>query len=158
MYGGGQQNGTRPGTENASGVCYLKKAVEAQYSGIAENRKKASDINKIISGLAGEMPDVYINKRGVPCSPYILNMSFSGVKGETLVNALSEQEIYISMGAACRSKKNERSPLLDMGFDEERAVSAVRFSFSRLNTIEEAEIAKEAVKKTVDKLRAIHNR
>jgi cysteine desulfurase len=156
MYGGGQQNGVRPGTENVAGVRSFGHAADSYFTGLNETREKMNEINTIISSLEDEIPGVCANTRGVRQSPFILNMSFFGVKGETLVRVLSEQEIYISAGAACRSSKKASSPLLDMGFGEERAESAVRFSFSRLNTVEEAETAKEAVRQTVNQLRLIH--
>jgi cysteine desulfurase len=85
-------------------------------------------------------------------------MHFEGIKGETLVNLLSEKNIYASMGAACRSRKNQKSALELMGFSKSVAKSSVRFSFSHLNTAEEAEIVKQVIFENVTQMRRILKR
>lgn len=142
MYGGGQENKLRPGTENVTGVLHMARAAKL----LQNQEHEVTKVKSIISELADELPNVYINALTGHVSPYILNMSFTGIKGEPFVHLLSEKGLYASMGAACQSRKNTKTALEAMGFSKERAASAIRFSFSHLNTAEEAVAAKEIIK------------
>jgi len=152
MHGGGQQRQIRPGTENVPGILAMSAAVLEQYDSQHQNYELVKNIKGILSTLANEISDTYINQTTEVTSPYILNISFIGIKGETLVNMLSQREIYVSMGMACRTAKKE-SPLTSMGFSKERAESAIRLSFSCMNTEKEALEAKEVIKECVTQLR-----
>lgn len=155
MYGGGQEGGLRAGTENVSGIVRMAEAAKVLGGALSDNRKRVSDVKAKMMELLDELPDVHINAMGEDVSPYILNMSFIGIRGETLVHILSEKGVYVSMGAACRSRSKKKSALEEMGFCVERAQSAVRFSFSHMNTVQEAEIAKEVVSKSVAEMRRV---
>ena len=148
MYGGGQENKLRPGTENVAGVLHMAEVAKLLYNRECE----VARVKATIAELASELPDVFVNSQD-GASPYILNMSFTGVKGEPLVHLLSEKGLYASMGAACQSRKNTKTALEVMGFSKERAQSAVRFSFSHLNTVEEAVAAKEIIRDCVCTMR-----
>ncbi|MDR2649232.1 MAG: cysteine desulfurase [Clostridiales bacterium] len=150
LYGGGQQRNIRPGTENTAGIVSLAASAEAQIKNLKRTREHVTLIKNELAGLADIMDNVFVNGAG---SPFILNMSFLGVKGETLVHALEREGIYISAGAACNSKHIGHSSLRALKLGEERVNSAVRFSFSDLNTLEEALKCKESVIKTVQMLR-----
>ena len=76
-------------------------------------------------------------------SPYILNISFGKIRSEIMLNALSEEGIYVSSGSACASGKIG-SHVLD-AMNAPLPDSAIRFSLSRYNTLEEAEKVIEAV-------------
>ena len=140
LYGGGQENKVRPGTENLTGIQHMAEVVKT----LGEN--EVAKVKSIIMELASELPNVHINAMTSNVSPYILNMSFVGIKGEPFVHLLSEKGLYASMGAACQSRKNTKTALEIMGFSKERAQAAIRFSFSCLNTPEEAIAAKEIIK------------
>jgi len=156
MYGGGQENKLRPGTENTQGIIELAEIAALLYASRDEHYTYITNIKKELATLKNDLQDVEINTLNNFSSPYILNMSFLGVKGETLVHLLSEKGIYVSMGAACRSrKKHDQSALEIMGFSQERAQSAIRFSFSHLNTMEEIYKVKEIIIESVKLLRRI---
>jgi len=146
MYGGGQECALRPGTENLTGILHM-----------VEVAKQIPPINPQIKltllQLSTELADVCINQTTNKVSDHILNMSFLGVRGEPLVHMLSERGVHVSMGAACRSKKNSKTVLEVMGFAPERSSSAVRFSFSPHNTVDDAVKAKEIIIESVTSLR-----
>jgi len=152
LHGGGQEKGLRSGTENVAGIIQMTEAIEFLANAIEVNHAHVTAIKQIMLGLA-KLTDVTINTLGDNSSPYILNMSFLGVKGEVLVHALSEKGLFVSMGAACRSRKSSKSALELMGFSSEAAKSAIRFSFSHLNTLEEAATACELVSTEVKRFR-----
>ena len=162
IYGGGQQNRMRPGTENVSGILAMAASVKEQtyYKSKIEQEqphRHIKNIKNILITLEHELPDTYINQVTNNVSPYILNMSFLGVRGETLTSMLSDHSICVSMGTACRTNK-KASALESMGFSRERAESAVRLSFSNMNTEKEALQAKEIIKSCVLALRKIKPR
>jgi len=158
MFGGGQERGLRPGTENVGGIFSFSQTVEFLKANQTKNRALVSEIYEIIKSIQDELTDVFINNRGGKASPYILNMSFLGINGETLVHLLSERGVYASMGAACKSRKKVKTSLELMGFAPERVQSAVRFSFSALNTVDEANHAKAIIIDAVNQLRRMLRR
>ena len=73
-------------------------------------------------------------------APHILCFALEGIRGETLVHTLEDQDIYISTTSACASKKaDEASTLVAMKTPDAIATSAVRLSFDESNTLEEAD-------------------
>ena len=147
LHGGGQQNRIRPGTENVPGTLAMTAAAMRQ-----QDHAKVISIKSILQTLSDEIPDTYINQVTDHVSPYILNMSFVGVRGETLTSLLSSHSICVSMGTACRTSKKE-SALEALGFSRQRAESAIRFSFSDMNTEAEAYNAKNIIIECVSNLR-----
>ena len=72
--------------------------------------------------------------------PYVLNVSFEGFESETMLHCLEMYDIYVSTVSACSSKAKKVSyVLLESGVDRKTAANAVRLSFSRYNTTDEAE-------------------
>ena len=155
QHGGGQEGGLRSGTENVSAIVQMAAAADTMSQNLAANHSKVAKIKEKLMSLQDALPNVVINNLCQEVSPYILNMSFLGVKGEILVHALSEKGVYVSMGAACRSRKRAQPALELMGFAPEIAQSAIRFSFSPHNTIEEAEQVRDIVIKTVKQFRKL---
>jgi cysteine desulfurase len=154
LHGGGQANGVRAGTENVRGILQTTSAAVRLHAEREKNHAHVSAIKRELSALTELLPNVHENSLGAT-SPYILNLSFLGIKGETLVHLLSEKKIYASMGAACKSRKKQKSSLELMGFSKERAESAVRFSFSHLNTVAEAEAARQIIIDCVSQMRRV---
>jgi cysteine desulfurase len=162
LFGGGQERGQRPGTENLPGILHMAHAARFLHDNIRENHRHVSLLKESLASLAGEIQDAAVNglyAGGRPFytepSPYILNMSFPGAKGEILVHMLSEKGIHASMGAACRSRKRDKSALSLMGFPREAVASAVRFGFSHLNTMEEIVVVKNELAACVKRLRKV---
>jgi len=155
IAGGGQQNNKRSGTENTAGVAALSKASEKTFSNMAENHSHVLSIKNKLAELENKLPDVHINAGGGNSSPYILNMSFLGIRSEVLLHALAEDGIFVSAGSACSAgkKDKERNILHTMGYDKNIYESAVRFSFSEENTVEEAERCSDIIVDKVNFLR-----
>lgn len=151
--GGSQQKAIRPGTENISGI--LAFAAAAIAMGEAESHHdRLWAIKERFMDLTKTIPDCYLNgPEGRTGSPYIVNLSFVGVPSEVLLNALSAEEIYISAGSACSSKGKKPPSLSYLGIDEKRGRSAVRFSFNRMTTEEEADICIKRLKELIPELR-----
>ncbi|MDR1532101.1 MAG: cysteine desulfurase [Clostridiales bacterium] len=142
MYGGGQQSGIRPGTENVAGIAAFGAAALAAVCGCEDSLKRAAVVRDTLIRELRKLPDVFINSAGGwerGESDYILNAVFKGVKGQVLVNALDAEGIFVSTGAACHSKRGDDNHVLKhMGLSPELRQSALRFSFSPENTVDEA--------------------
>ena len=156
IVGGGQQRGQRAGTDNTSGAAGLCVAAEECLHKLEENAKHVLEIKQsLYESIVSEIPDVRLNGGGMDVdSPYVLNMTFSGVKSEVLLHALEEKEIYVSAGSACDSKKKTASPvLMAMGYTPNEIEGSIRFSFSAGNTVAQAQTCAQALKEIVPMLR-----
>jgi cysteine desulfurase len=150
FYGGAQQGAVRPGTENTAGAAAFAAAALDSFLRLAENERC---VNSVKSVLLDGLSAVETRVNGENTSPYIANVSFLGVKAETLLNALSQKGIYVSTGAACNAKKSKANILTHYGLPEAVTGSAVRFSFSPDNTTEEAARCAETAAETAAFLR-----
>ena len=162
IFGGGQEKKLRPGTENIHAILHMDAALTAynaannRNEGHSETRLKS--LHDKLSKLTEDLPDTFLNHRTETKSAFIINLSFLGLKGETLVHMLSERGIYASMGAACNTRKNEKPALEAMGFPPERVSSAVRFSFSYTTYWDHIERAKPIIEDCVKSLRRVFRR
>lgn len=141
IYGGGHERGQRSGTENVPSIVGLAEAIRVSAAESAAAKENVMAVKKYLAeGILREIPKTHINGPSVEeASPYVLNVSFNGLRSEVLLHALEEKEIYVSAGSACSSKKKGSSVLSAMGLSDVRIEGAIRFSFSRYNTVEEAE-------------------
>ena len=133
IFGGGQENGRRSGTENLPGICAFAAAVSAA----AADRDTFTRMQKLRTQALTEMrrifPDLTENGAG---APHILNISLPGYKSEVMMNYLDSKEICLSRGSAC--KKGARSHVLrSMGLSPERIDSSLRISMSRFTNEED---------------------
>ncbi|MBM7624436.1 cysteine desulfurase family protein [Sporohalobacter salinus] len=156
--GGGQEMGYRGGTENVPGIVGFGQAAEL----ISGNIKQATDYmqklkKRLAQGIINNLNGVQINgpelKEGVA---HILNLSFRGLKGEVLIHALEDKNVYASTGSACSSQNSDLSHVLQaMGIDDEAMEGAVRFSLSSENTEEEIDYVIDVLTDIVPQLRKI---
>ena len=155
IYGGGQQNGMRSGTENVPGIAGMGVAAEEAYRNFDAAQEYLYCLKeRLESGLAA-MEDVVIHgMRGREGAPHIVNASFIGVGSEVLLHSLEDRGIYISAGSACSTHKRNASPTMAaIGAPKEEVSSAVRFSFSETNTEEEVDRALAAIRELLPVLR-----
>lgn len=137
IFGGGQERNLRSGTENVAGIHGFGIAAQ-----LCKNTMKETNTNlyylrqRLVQGITGISPDAVLNGAGPDgSSPHIVNFSFPGFRGETIVHGLEQRGVLVSTGSACSSRKKEPSPvLLAMGKTKSEAWSAIRFSMSRFST------------------------
>lgn len=161
LYGGGQQNNMRPGTENAAGAAAMAVAAEESYKNLEETNKYVFEIKKRIANrVLNEIEDTFINGDTIEkSSPYVLNIGFKNLRSEVLLHALEEKNVVVSAGSACNSRKKVQSSVLGaLGLEDDDIQGSIRFSFSRFNTLEEADICVEALKETVPFLRRFNRK
>ena len=125
--GGGQERGLRTGTENVPYIVTLGAAAETYGKSILHRLAAAQQLNlQLREGLAA-LPGVVLNSPA-EASPYVCNFSLPGVRSETMLHYLEQQEIYVSSGSAC-SKGAASHTLTAMGLPAPRIDGALRVSF-----------------------------
>ena len=139
IFGGGQQEAMRSGTENVPGIAGLGVAAKDCYDNLEENAKKLTELKDYLIDKLEEMDGVQINsKKGTDGAPHIVSVSFKNVGSEVLLHALEDKGIYVSAGSACSSNKPAISYVLQaINLDEDLLKSTIRFSFNTENTKEE---------------------
>lgn len=143
-YGGQQENGLRPGTENTIGIIALGLAASNAMKNIKSNFHYVQELKNKMIDLLNDVPEVAINGNGE--SPYILNVSILGTKGEIMLHTLEMSGVYVSTGAACSSKKTYFSHVLKaIGCPETHLESAIRLSFGPSTTEEDIINAANAI-------------
>ncbi len=152
--GGGQEKAIRPGTENVPGIVGMAVAAKAIHENIGTQYKCVLDLkNKLYEGIREQIHGLKLNSllndQGLP---YVLNVSFVGIRGEVLLHALEEEGIYVSTGSACSSNQNKSySHVLEaMGLNTAEKEGAIRFSLSYKTTEEEIVYA---IQKVVEKVK-----
>ena len=159
IEGGGQEFGVRSGTENLPGILSFVKASDVAFECMDKNYEKILELKKYFIKRLEEINDIKINSPiDKNIIPYILNVSFLGVRAEVLLHMLEEKGIFVSTGSACSSKSVQAkgSHVLNaIGLTKEYIQGAIRFSFSRYNTKEEIDYTIDVLKESLKFLRRI---
>lgn len=164
INGGSQEFGFRAGTQNIAAIMGMAKAADIVNRNMENNYKKVWEIKqRFIEKLKENIEDITINSLNNDYfSPYILNVSFKGIKGEVLLHFLEEKGIYISTGSACSSREREKIGgsyvLKSINLDRDEILGGIRFSFSDDNNIEEVDYAIEELKNGLAFLRMLNKR
>lgn len=156
LEGGGQEKGRRSGTENVPGIAGFGTAVrlaDEQFQVGTGAMRRVRD--RLKRNIVDTIDDALVNSPE-DGAVSVLNVSFPGTRGEVLLHTLEQDEIYVSTGSACSSNKKGQSHVLTaMGLKPAEIEGALRFSFSRYNTEEEADIACDRLKQAVDRFRRL---
>lgn len=141
LFGGHQQEGSRPGTEPVVLAAGMRAALEAWHrEGNQRRRRMESLRDEFEALLLADWPDLVIHGRRVNRLPHTTNIAFPGVDGQALGMALDLAGVACSTGSACASGSSKPSPiLLAMGVAEGLAKSSLRFSFGAYSTAAEAQ-------------------
>lgn len=153
VLGGGQERLLRSGTENVAGICGFGMATDRAFKNIEENYDKCYLIKRaFIEKLKNNVEDIFIVSPE-DSSPFILNVSFGGIRAEVLLHHLETRNIYVSTGSACSSRKNVHSHVLKaLGIEPNVIDGAIRFSFCAHNKIEDADETVQAIKEILPKI------
>ncbi len=148
MHGGDQERGLRSGTENIYGIAGMAEALQISVRDQEENRQHIKGLkDKFLQLVQSELEDIKINGSDTHGAYNIISLSFPKTeKSDLLMMNLDIAGICASAGSACSSGVENASHVLEaIGHDPER--KAVRFSFSKFNTLEEIEQTIESLKK-----------
>ena len=153
-FGGGQERGLRPGTLATHQVVGFGEACAlARERRVAEYLRLSALRDRLWSALV-PLGGVHLNGATAARLPGLLNVSFEGVEGESLVTGLPQ--LAVSTGSACNSASGDPSYVLRaLGRDSQLAQSSLRFSFGRHTTEADIDFAAAAVVPAVRRLRAL---
>lgn len=155
-FGGGQEFGLRPGTLPTHQIVGLATALKlvsehrdrdfAHVSGLRE---------RFIERLSAAIP-LKVHGARDAVSPYIVNLSIPGIGSDALINQCAA-EIAIASGSACSSGTVEPSHVLRaMGLEGDLLYGAVRVSFDRYHTLDDIEVAVDAITQAVKRIRELN--
>ena len=156
LYGGGQEQGIRSGTESVGMIHGFHVAAqeilhhqEASYGRVKNLKEKFKrGIEAFSCQKRFNTPD--------QSSPYILNVSFVGFPSEVMLRMLEEVGVLTSSGSSCNMKRKRPSSVLSaIGCNEEEQFSAIRFSFSPYTTETEIDQALEGLSQVLKRLEKV---
>lgn len=156
IYGGHQERGLRAGTENTAGIVSIAKGLGVFKNNMNDELKRVSAfggffLDKLFSAIEG----IKLNGHPVNRLKNTVNVSFDGIKAESLLFNLDLYGISASAGSACNAGAISLSHVLKAhGYDARRIESAIRFSIGRFTTMDDIDYAISAIKKGVLKLRS----
>lgn len=138
MFGGTQDRGRRPGTENVAMAVGLACAAELA---VAEREHEWAKLERMRDALEAQLlariPDALVHGRGGPRAPHILNISVPGTDSESLLMALDLKGVACSAGSACQTGSVTPSHVLTaIGVRADLANAAIRLSLGTLSTDE----------------------
>jgi cysteine desulfurase len=154
MHGSGHEQGMRSGTLPTHQLAGFGEASRIALAELEPEGARLRALRDRLAGALAALPDIFVNGAAAPRAPGILNVSFTGVEGESLRAALPD--LAVSSGSACSSATREPSFVLRaMGRDDELAGASLRFSLGRFTTEAEVDAAASQVVAQVRRLRAL---
>jgi cysteine desulfurase len=156
LHGGSQEFGLRSGTENVPSIVGFASALElAQKEKASESEKLFRLRDKLIFELL-KIPNTRLNGHHTKRLPNNVNISFSGVEGESILLKLNELGIFASTGSACSAKDIKPSHvLLAIGSSHELAHGSIRFSLGRTTTKKDVAYVLKVLPKIISELRGM---
>ena len=140
LTGGGQEKEMRSTTENVAGIAATAKALRLAMENQEAFASKTQQMKEVIRKELANYPDVTIFSGEDHFAPHILTFGIKGVRGEVVVHAFEEFDIYISTTSACSSKAGKPAgTLIAMGVDKSIAQTAVRLSIDPENDMSQVE-------------------
>jgi cysteine desulfurase len=156
IYGGHQEKGRRPGTENVSGVVGMGKAAELALLHLKDMPKVAALRDKLQKGILEKIKTASINGAIDKRTPNTLNASFEFIEGESILLYLDRKGICVSTGSACSSGSLEPSHVLRaMNIPFSKIHGSVRFSLSRYTTEEDIDYTLQELPGVIETLLTI---
>ena len=166
IYGGGQQNSLRSGTENVPGIIGFAKALSLNEK---NKKKEFVRIKKLRDALEkgifsphrrvaeeATISKVILNSHPTKRLPNFLNISILDVEGEAMLLYLDELGIMVSTGSACNSQNLEPSYILAaLGNSYEHIHGSLRFTLGKGNTMTDVKYVLKHLPIVVKKLRSI---
>lgn len=156
-HGGHHEYSRRAGTENIPGIVGLARALELVNLEMNEHSDYLKNLtDAFYRKVVQSIPEVVLHGDPQRRIPNILNLSFKGVEGESVILSLDLQGVAVASGSACTSGTLQPSHVLSaMGVPPEIAQGAVRFSFGRINTMQDVDYVTGLLPGIVQRLRSI---
>lgn len=155
ILGGGQENGYRSGTENVFGIKVFEYAFLERFDTLNQDFASVKALKeRFLEKLDKSLVQIISSEN---CSPYIINFSAVGLKGEVLLHKLESHNIIVGTGSACSSKNRFSRVLKSIGYSDSVLDGVLRVSFSAKTTIEEVDYAVEKINLCISELSKMVN-
>jgi cysteine desulfurase len=157
MFGGAQDRGRRPGTENVAMAVGLACAAELAVAEREEEVRRLGTLRDRLEGaILARVPDAIVHGRDASRAPHIANISIPGTESESMLIALDLRGIACSAGSACQSGSINPSHVLEaIGASADVAKSALRLSLGALTTDASIDRVAEVLPMLVEKARRL---
>lgn len=140
LTGGGQENNERSSTENIAGIVAMARSLRIVFEKNLATPTHVLQLRKYLYDALSQYKKVTLFSQETAFSSHILCFGLKGIRGEVLVHALEQKQIFLSTTSACSSRKQPKySTLSQMGVPSVSATTAVRISLDQSNTIAEVE-------------------
>ncbi|MDO9107013.1 MAG: cysteine desulfurase family protein [Methylovulum sp.] len=138
LFGGGQEQGLRAGTENVAAIVGFGKAAELAQTELAGRNRHLCHLRDVLEQGLARIPGLTMFAQHAKRLPNTVQFGVAGVDGEMLLMKLDKKAIAVSSGSACASGGTEPSSVLTaMGVSGQQAKAAIRISLGKSNTEEE---------------------
>lgn len=136
FFGGGQERGLRPATQNTPGIIGLGAAAHLMSQETEQEQKRLTRLRDLcMKRVQNEIGQVDLNGHPSNRLPNNLNLSFHRVEGQAILLELNRKQIFVSSGSACSAGKHAPSHvLMAMGKSEEQAYQSLRITFGKETT------------------------
>lgn len=153
LFGGGQEYGMRSGTVSVPNAAALSKAMRLSVE--AHHSNDFIEWKQDLISFFSQYEYIRVITPG-ESAPHILSVSFSGIKGEVLVNALEKQNIFVSTSSACSSRNAKTSHVIEaIKVDEQFVNGVIRISFGIENTTADIEEFKAAFRNSISTIKGV---
>ena len=155
IYGGGQQDGMRSGTENVPGIAGLGLATKMIYNDLDMKVALMRELKDYFIEQAGKIENTTVHGlKDEGSAPHIISLGIAGIRSEVLLHTLEDKGIYVSSGSACASNHPAVSGVLrSIGAAQEYLDATIRFSMSEFTTKEEIDYTLETLYNCIPMLR-----
>lgn len=148
LYGGEQQKKVRPGTECVPLIVAFSAAIK-EFD-LAKNFEHVNTLNSYLREQLKAIDGVTINS-SENALPYVLNISIDGIRSETMLHHLEENNVFVSSSSAC-AKGKKSYVLKALGLSDNLIDSSLRISFSKYNTKDDVDAFLESLRSGIDTL------
>lgn len=157
LFGGGQEGGVRPGTQDVAGVVGFARALEIVLADREAEAERLGSLRDLLeSGLLERVPGLRVHAAEGPRAPHILNVGVEGIPRDVLPGALDIEGIGASAGSACRTGASGVSPVLSALYGEAAdSVAPIRMSLGWSSTRSEVEEAIRRIPPVVERVRSV---
>jgi len=157
IFGGGQEKGLLPGTENLFSIAGMGEAALLAGAEMEQESERLKEIRDGIITEVAEIEEAYLTGHPKRRLPHHASFRFSRIEGESILLTMDAMfNTQVSTGSACSSRTLEPSHvLLAIGLRHEQAHGSMVMTLGRLNCMEQVPVIVKAVSQTVQRLRAL---
>ena len=152
LYGGSQEQGIRPGTENVPAIVSMSVALEEAMKNLKE---KQDHILKMVRYIEKELIKIPFVSMNILNNAYhsIINLRVNNVSNEALLNVLDLKGVCVSAGSACDGKNFKKSHVLSsLGLSDKQIKESIRISLSFQNTMQESKNFVKIFKEIIERI------